>query len=105
MPQKRNSSTISKVITLSEHNDTALIVPGVVATNTRFNATSYASRAQCTSLNPQCQTAVRDGMIIVESCANIGRPELPVWGQSSDIRKNLQGRLMLKKINPLFIVN
>ncbi|KIP05199.1 hypothetical protein PHLGIDRAFT_164530 [Phlebiopsis gigantea 11061_1 CR5-6] len=78
-----NSSAIVKVVTLSDQEDTALMVPVTVHPDTRFNATSFASRAQCISLNPQCLTSQRDGMTVVESCANIGLPEIPVWGQSN----------------------
>lgn len=78
-----NSSAIVKIVTLSEQEDTALMVPVTVNTDTRFNATSFASRVQCISLNPQCLTSQRDGMTVVESCANIGLPEIPVWGQSN----------------------
>lgn len=78
-----NSSTSFKLVTLSEQEDTALVVPSVLNSTTRFNATSFASRAKCTSLNPRCQSTSRDGMTIVESCANAGYPQLPYWGTTN----------------------
>ena len=78
-----NSSTIAKVITLSDQEDAALIVPVAVNTSTRFNATSFSGRAQCISLNPKCETTQRDEMTVVESCANIGYPDIPAWGSAN----------------------
>ena len=74
-----NSSSALKLVTLKASDDASLVVPSVVDAASRFNATSFASRAKCTSLNPRCSSRMVDGMSVVESCANIGYPSLPYW--------------------------
>ncbi|KAG8903577.1 hypothetical protein FRC01_009148 [Tulasnella sp. 417] len=81
------SSSGFQVITLADASDAAIVIPGarVDLTSTAFTARTFSARAQCRSLNRDCEGSEgsEGGPRQTMNCTQAGYPGLPYYEPSS----------------------